>query len=60
MADPSAISASPGPTHALALTPNGTHVLTGGSDKLVKLWNVANGANVLLHTLLKLDAMALQ
>ncbi len=27
----------------LAVVPNGTHVLTGGSDKVVKLWNLANG-----------------
>jgi WD40 repeat protein len=39
------ISASTGPLYALGITATGTHVLTGGADKSVKLWNTANGAN---------------
>lgn len=38
-----AISVDSGPTHALAIVPANTHVLTGGTDKVVKLWNLANG-----------------
>ena len=39
------IPASSGPLFALGMTPTGTHVLTGGVEKSVKLWNTANGAN---------------
>ncbi len=39
-----AIKADTGPTHALALAPANTHVLTGGADKIAKLWNVNTGA----------------
>lgn len=38
------IPVSPGPVHALALTPTGTHVLTAGTDKVVSMWNIASGA----------------
>lgn len=38
-----AIQADVQPLTCLAVAPNGTHVLTGGADKLVKLWNLANG-----------------
>lgn len=38
-----AIQVDAGPIHSLAVVPNGTHVLTGGADKLVKMWNLANG-----------------
>jgi len=38
------IAASNGPLYALSLTPAGTHVLAGGADKLVNLWNINNGA----------------
>lgn len=38
-----AVRVGDGPLHALTLTPNGSHVLTGGADKLVSLWNTANG-----------------
>jgi WD40 repeat protein len=31
------------PVHALTLTPNATHALTAGDDKLVTFWNIANG-----------------
>lgn len=34
-----------GPLHTLAMTGNNTHVLTGGADKQVKFWNLANGQN---------------
>jgi WD40 repeat protein len=37
------VIADTGPTSALTLIPANTHVLTGGADKNVKLWNVANG-----------------
>jgi WD40 repeat protein len=37
------IAASDQPLQALAVIPAGTHVLAGGADKAVKLWNVANG-----------------
>ncbi|HMF20354.1 MAG TPA: WD40 repeat domain-containing protein, partial [Gemmataceae bacterium] len=39
------IPASTGPLFALGITPTGTHVLTGGAEKSVKLWNTASGAN---------------
>ena len=32
------------PLHGLALVPAGTHMLTAGADKSVKLWNLATGA----------------
>ena len=32
------------PIRALAVMPNGSHVLTAGDDKKVKLWNVQTGA----------------
>jgi WD40 repeat protein len=38
------VAASPNPLRALAVTPTGTHVLTAGDDKNVKLWNAASGA----------------
>jgi WD40 repeat protein len=38
------VPASAGPIHALAVTPGGSHVLTAGADKMVQLWNAANGA----------------
>ncbi|MCS7044982.1 MAG: WD40 repeat domain-containing protein, partial [Gemmataceae bacterium] len=37
------LQADPGPVTALAVVPNGVHVLTGGADKTVKMWNVSNG-----------------
>jgi WD40 repeat protein len=37
------IAVDAGPVHALTLIPANTHVLTGGADKLAKLWNLANG-----------------
>jgi WD40 repeat protein len=37
------ISAAPGPVRGLAVTPNGSHVLTA-DEKEVKLWNAGNGA----------------
>ena len=37
------IPASAGPIRAVAVTPNGSHVLTS-DDKEVRLWNTANGA----------------
>src|SRR5262249_42106867 len=39
------IPAAQGPLFALTMAPNNTHVLTGGVDKQVKFWNLANGAN---------------
>src|SRR5262249_54963079 len=39
-----AVPVASGPVHALALTPNASHVLTAGADKLVSLWNTASGA----------------
>jgi WD40 repeat protein len=39
------IAASAQPIRALALVASGSHVLTASDDKLVKLWNVGNGAN---------------
>lgn len=39
-----AIKADTGPTHALAMAPTNTHVLTGGADKIAKLWNLNTGA----------------
>src|SRR5262249_42027091 len=39
------LRASPAPLCALGMTANGSHVLTGGAEKSVKLWNTANGAN---------------
>ncbi len=38
------IQADAGPVHALTIVPANTHVLTGGADKIVKLWNLASGA----------------
>jgi WD40 repeat protein len=38
------VSASAAPLRALAVTPSGSHVLTGGDDKSVAIWNAANGA----------------
>jgi WD40 repeat protein len=38
-----AIAADAGPVHALAVVPDGAHVLTGGADKVVKMWNIGNG-----------------
>jgi len=37
------IAVDAGPVHALTLIPANTHLLTGGGDKIVKLWNIANG-----------------
>lgn len=37
------IQADAEPIHSLAVVPNGTHVLTGGASKVVKMWNLANG-----------------
>lgn len=39
------ITADVGPVNALAVLPAGTHVLTAGNDKSVKMWNLANGNN---------------
>jgi WD40 repeat protein len=39
-----AIKTDDGPTHSLALAPTNTHLLTGGADKIAKLWNVSTGA----------------
>jgi WD40 repeat protein len=33
------------PARALAVTPNGSHVLAAGDDGKVKLWNAGNGVN---------------
>jgi len=30
-----------GPTHAIAMSPNQTHVFSAGADKIVKMWNLA-------------------
>lgn len=38
-----AIQVDAQPVTCLAVVPNGTHVLTGGADKIVKMWNLANG-----------------
>ncbi|MCI0684104.1 MAG: WD40 repeat domain-containing protein [Gemmataceae bacterium] len=38
-----AIQADAGPVHGLAVVPNGAHVLTGGADKVMKMWNLGNG-----------------
>ncbi len=38
-----AIQVDAQPVLALAVVANGTHVLTGGADKIVKMWNLANG-----------------
>jgi len=38
-----AIAVDAGPVQALAVVPNGAHVLTGGADKVVKMWNISNG-----------------
>ena len=37
------VPASTLPLRAIAVTPNGTHVMTGGDDMSVKAWNAANG-----------------
>jgi len=39
------VPVSPGPVHALVFAPNNTHVVTGGSDKQVKIWNINSAAN---------------
>ncbi len=39
------ISADTGPIYSLAVTANNTHVLTAGTDKIVKMWNLNTGAN---------------
>ncbi|MBI3411651.1 MAG: hypothetical protein HY040_25255 [Planctomycetes bacterium] len=39
------IVADAGPTTAVAVNPPGTHVLTAGADKTVKMWNISNGNN---------------
>ena len=38
------IPADAGPVYALTVVPANTHVLTGGADKTVKLWNLTTGA----------------
>jgi WD40 repeat protein len=38
------VPASAAPLRALAVTPSGSHVLTGGDDKILTLWNAGNGA----------------
>ncbi len=38
------IPADAGAVHALAMVPTNTHVVTGGADKTVKLWNITTGA----------------
>jgi WD40 repeat protein len=38
------VPASAAPLRALAVTPSGSHVLTGGDDKIVTFWNAGNGA----------------
>ncbi len=40
-----AIPASMSPLRAVAVTANGTHVMTAGDDKNVKAWNTASGAD---------------
>ncbi len=40
-----AIAADAGPVYSVAMAPNNTHVLTGGTDKAVKMWNLNTGAN---------------
>jgi len=37
-------NADAGPVHALTIVPANTHVLTGGADKTIKLWNLTSGA----------------
>jgi WD40 repeat protein len=37
------VAASPQPIRSLALVPSGSHILTTGDDKAVKLWNLGNG-----------------
>lgn len=39
-----AVPVDTGATHALALAPANTHVFTGGADKIVKRWAIANFA----------------
>ncbi len=39
------LSADAGPLYSLAVTPNGSHVLSAGADKVVKMWNTGSGAN---------------
>jgi WD40 repeat protein len=39
------IAADAGPVYGLAMTQTGTHVLSAGTDKTVKMWNIATGAN---------------
>jgi cytochrome c len=34
------------PVWSLAFRPNGTEILTGGSDRLVRRWNLANGEHI--------------
>ncbi|MFO0865256.1 MAG: WD40 repeat domain-containing protein [Gemmataceae bacterium] len=36
------VVADAGPTHTALISPNQTHVFTGGADKIVKMWNLAN------------------
>jgi WD40 repeat protein len=38
------VAASPAPLRILVVTPSGSHVLTGGDDKTVTIWNLGNGA----------------
>jgi WD40 repeat protein len=35
--------------HAVAFSPNGGHLATGGEDGLIRLWNVATGKEVQLR-----------
>lgn len=37
------IEAEKGPLFAVTTTPNGSHVLTAGTEKVVRLWNAGNG-----------------
>jgi WD40 repeat protein len=35
-------SGSKGAVNSLAMSPRGTHLLSGGNDKLIRLWNLSN------------------
>jgi WD40 repeat protein len=43
LADPVVLSGHNGPVQAVALTPDGQFLITGGDDATVRLWSVADG-----------------
>ncbi|WP_406693499.1 c-type cytochrome domain-containing protein [Singulisphaera sp. Ch08] len=49
LADPIVLASHKGPVQALAVTPDGQLIITGGDDATVRLWNVADGK--LAHTI---------